>query len=477
MISLPSNKIISYTTAIICLVSSIAYGFCVKIENPEDNDTVSDTVNIIAGFSSNNCDKNKSYKEISDLIDSVQTDIDKDLLRAIAWQEGGKDWIQFDENGHVSTNKNVDSNGKITYDYGLMQINNKKSSLDGSWDFDKINSDINYNITAGIQAFKNKTSEIDGLMQRHPNIGKDIQSGNHTLQDYLLRLYNGFDAEDKWGYANAVNGWLKDKPWQEKVQVALSIDAKAVDNKQVSLNESYNYPWNTDPESEGQHTIATRAVKTRTNEQSQDSIVVEKKNESKWKGSIKGIVITEKYVNGKYLPVEHPFSLQINTLDDIDVNKLKAGAISKDEFIASAKDAMAKMQQAQTDAKTITPEMEMMLKNNAVVSRTIVGKCDLILDIPDEGTHINEQTSFLINICDSLSLMISHTQSDVGNSNGLATQLLLHTDAYLLNVVDDDTITINLSWVEYMKKRENSNNSLNNITNVSGTLTRVKKRQ
>src|SRR5271157_5631067 len=90
-----------FCVLIFCLFSVEALGhcLCVKIQNPKDKDIVSGTVDITACFYPNKCDKNKSYKEIDDLFNDTNTGFDKDLIKAIAWQESG--WCQFDPNGNV----------------------------------------------------------------------------------------------------------------------------------------------------------------------------------------------------------------------------------------------------------------------------------------------------------------------------------------------------------------------------------------
>jgi hypothetical protein len=473
-----------YSFIFVCCIfgASMAYGFCIKIQNPKNNDSVSGTVDIMAGCYPNKCDKNRSFKEISDSIDNADIKLDKDLIKAIAWLESG--WSQFDQNGNVYKGNN--DNG--TSDTGLMQINSADSGLTKKmgWDFDRMEIDTDYNIKAGLEVISQKINEVADVKNDPVRWSRWLRKyGKYGLESHsdieiALKDYNGMGVkivdgkqEPYWAYADKVMSFMKQKPWQDKVQVAMSIDAKAVDNKQVGLNELYHYPWNTDPETDGDHTIAIKAVNTK-NEQSQDSINV-KKEKTTWSGTICGTVITEKYIDGKPVSIEHPFKIQIDCLDDIDINKLKAGGgtgISMEEYKASVFDLAAKMRVIQAAGGTITPDAVKDLQNNTIASRTVVGKCNTIIDIPDEGTHIvDKQTVFSFNIVDKLSLTIGSPEAysnDYIDKN--ATYCLLVSNIYAITVVDDSTIEIT-SW---FYSGEKGNGAFKEITNVSGKLIRDK---
>jgi hypothetical protein len=113
-----------------CFYATVVAGhsISIKIQNPKDKDIVSGTVDIAAYFYPNKCDKNRSYKEIDDFFIKTNTGFDKDLIRAIAWQESG--WCQFDPNGNVYACVNNPGTEKESSDCGLMQINNRNSTLE-----------------------------------------------------------------------------------------------------------------------------------------------------------------------------------------------------------------------------------------------------------------------------------------------------------------------------------------------------------
>ncbi len=297
-----------------CLFFSVSFGFafCIKIQHPVNNDTVSGVVNINAVSYPNNCLKNKSYSEIDEILSNAPTSLDKEVLKAFAWYESG--WLQFAENGNTFEGLNFSKATKklLSIDYGLMQVNDKTLS-------DKdVQTDTDHNIAAGISILNEKIqwvnttkNNVDQKKWKIWTAKYDLQG--HSMQDIYLKAYNTF--QKSWEYADAVNKNLKEKPWLSKVQVVLNIDDKARDSKQVPLNAQYQYQWNTSPENEGRHPLKVQAIKGKA--KSQDSIIVNKGKENVKSFDISGIGV----VNGCTLADEtlstgqKPFSLASYTIE------------------------------------------------------------------------------------------------------------------------------------------------------------------
>jgi len=202
-----------------------------------------------------------------------------------------------------------------------------------------------------------------------------------------------------------------------------------------------------------------------------------KEDTAAWSGNIKGVVVIKKYIDGKEVSFEHSFSMKLKFIDDIDINKLKKGAISQNAFVANENDIKAKIQEAQASGKAIDPAQLMKeLQSNAVMSRMVAGRCEMILDVPDENTHVEKQTGFGFNIIDKLVLMIGDINSLSAAMQGVNTdnediivESLLYS-GFIVNVVDDNTILVNSSISEDNEKNTNASNY---ITGVSGQLTRI----
>ncbi|MCQ6278661.1 cell wall-binding repeat-containing protein [Bacillus sp. EB600] len=118
---------------------------------------------------------NPSYQEINKLLTeaALQYNIPPEIVKALAFQESG--WKQF-ENGAPTLSLNGD--GGI----GIMQVTN-----DPRFDQERLKTDIQYNIHAGIQKLDGKYRGVDGLLPILNNNERDILENWY----FAVLAYNG----------------------------------------------------------------------------------------------------------------------------------------------------------------------------------------------------------------------------------------------------------------------------------------------
>ncbi|MCX5781123.1 MAG: transglycosylase SLT domain-containing protein [Elusimicrobia bacterium] len=325
MIFLLNKKYFIFLFFFLFAVAGIAYPFCVKIQNPEDNKTVSGMVNITAGFYPNKCDKNKSYKEIDDLLSNTNSNFDKDLLKAIAWQESR--WQQFNENGNTYRCVNTDE----STDCGLMQINSENSGLleENGWDFKRIGTDTEYNLKAALQILTNKQNELNRIKNVRPKrwneLVRQYDFQGHSMQDIVLKYYN--TLRKSWEYPDAINKNIKDKPWIQKVTSSLSIDDETKIKKEVALIEALQYSWDTSNVKEGDHRIKAIAVSKRGSSSDVVTVIIEKAEKEK-EGVGRGeIVIEQKWPYALVDVYKVKGTIKITNLKMTDHKKDKSGSV------------------------------------------------------------------------------------------------------------------------------------------------------
>lgn len=160
----------------------------------------------------------KVYQELSKLFDSVECEFPLDLIKAIAWQESR--WQQFNPNGTVTKGINYRKNkrGKMyihSTDYGIMQINDKTSSLNTTyWDFERIKKDPFYNIEAGIEVLRHKVAYAKALQKRSDwnKFAVNYNLTNCSTMEIAIKAYNGMRYSNE--YIDAVNHARRMKPWE-----------------------------------------------------------------------------------------------------------------------------------------------------------------------------------------------------------------------------------------------------------------------
>lgn len=165
----------------------------------------------------------EKYQEMNKLFDSLDCEFSLDLIKAIAWQESR--WQQFNPNGTVTQGINYRTNKKgeeyiHSVDYGIMQINNKTSSLDPrDWDFERIKTDTHYNIQAGIQVLRHKVAYAQSLQKRSDwkRFAKTYNLTGKSTIEIAIKAYNGMRYSNI--YINRVNHARLLKPWEKSKSV------------------------------------------------------------------------------------------------------------------------------------------------------------------------------------------------------------------------------------------------------------------
>lgn len=261
------------------MLCSAALAAEVTITNPTDGAVVSENVNIQAGLIPNLCTHNLQYQEINDYLDAKGSELSEifygadqaevlDLIKALLFRES--EWKQFRQNGSTMTNNNT--NG--SKDFGIAQINSVDSTLDRSWDMEKIQSDTKYNLEAKIQVFKNKKKDIElrkKNKEKWTSLLKNIGFEGRSESEILLKSYNGFVSTD---YVDPIKKIAKSKPWEEKVAIHCHIDARLIDQQTIRLIDEYQHSWDSTTVKDGQHQIKVSIPK-----KSKDEISVSVNNE------------------------------------------------------------------------------------------------------------------------------------------------------------------------------------------------------
>ncbi|MEW6516938.1 MAG: hypothetical protein AB1439_08545 [candidate division FCPU426 bacterium] len=265
-----------------------AFALSIKITLPQDGQEIVGIQNIVAVIKATRCDSNISYMEIAKKISNINTVVSSEVLEAVAWLES-EGWVQFVDDGstygspNYSINKETKEKELESTDWGIMQINDKNSPLDfNKWDMDKIKSDPDYNIRAGVACLENKQKYVEFLKRKNwekTKLKYDLEG--HSDQDVLLRAYNGFGkpqapSKEAWAYVNTVNKVVDKKPWEQQVVVTCIIDEKIINKQSIRLIDQYQHSWDSTSVKDGQHRITAKIPKA-----SEDKISVEVANEKK----------------------------------------------------------------------------------------------------------------------------------------------------------------------------------------------------
>jgi hypothetical protein len=129
--------------------------------------------------------------------------ITKDLVRAVYWHESR--WRQRDAAGHVYSCKEK----KARYrSWGIAQIYDEPRCRYPGIDYRRIKTDYVYNVRAGLKIMEEKFRDVRRIRRLY-HIGRirgDVEIG--------LSLYNGWQEEDRWGYAKSVLEIMRQRPWE-----------------------------------------------------------------------------------------------------------------------------------------------------------------------------------------------------------------------------------------------------------------------
>jgi hypothetical protein len=133
--------------------------------------------------------------------------ITKDLVRAIYWHESN--WRQYGPDGKAYSCKEKD----VRYrSWGIAQIYDDPRSRYPGIDYQRIKTDADYNIQAGLMILEEKFKQARKIRKTYKlkKSVSDLEIG--------VTLYNGWKNHDRWEYAKNVIAIMHQKPWQEDHQ-------------------------------------------------------------------------------------------------------------------------------------------------------------------------------------------------------------------------------------------------------------------
>lgn len=157
-----------------------------------------------------------NFVAVDQYIESLNTDIPKDLIRAIAWVESG--WRQFDDAGGVYVDGSMSKlTHKISKDFGIMQIN-EKTIVESKMPLKfvrKLKSSMEFNILIGISEFEGKILYVRSLRASKywMRICKRYALRGMSERQMVILAYDGFQADHL--YVRMVEQAVKDHPWEK----------------------------------------------------------------------------------------------------------------------------------------------------------------------------------------------------------------------------------------------------------------------
>jgi len=176
--------------------------------------------------------KKKDYVAINQRFEAIYTDFPKDLIKAIAWCES--EWSHVDYQGNVFYTVNYHRRWteaglqtSTSLDWGIMQINEKLESLDRRiWDLERIKSDPEYNLRAGVAILESKREYVRHLRRQKnwPDIEARYNLKGYGEMEIILKAYNGF--QPSWKYLHRVHAALVKKPWEKAMLRQLFEEAR-----------------------------------------------------------------------------------------------------------------------------------------------------------------------------------------------------------------------------------------------------------
>lgn len=158
--------------------------------------------------------RSSDMEGIDDYIGQIQTVFDPDVIRAIAWVESC--WHQFGPGGKTFVDGSMcQSTGKISIDYGIMQINEKTIKSYGltKKQIARIMNDTNYNICIGVSILECKLIWIRKLKKKScwKRVEEKCSLKGLSDEDIAIIAYNGLRANHV--YLRLVRKAMRDKPW------------------------------------------------------------------------------------------------------------------------------------------------------------------------------------------------------------------------------------------------------------------------
>jgi hypothetical protein len=185
----------------------------------------------------------KDYVAMNRRFEAVDTSFPTELIKAIAWCES--EWNHLDQTGKVFHTVNYhpgpDGGWQTSLDWGLMQINERMESLNRKvWDLERIKTDPEYNLRAGVAVLEGKRAYIRSLRRRKDwkAIEARFNLKGHSELEITLKAYNGFRRS--WSYLYRINTALNEKPWEKAMLQQMLDQARRPD---ISLGPAGDCAW------------------------------------------------------------------------------------------------------------------------------------------------------------------------------------------------------------------------------------------
>lgn len=142
------------------------------------------------------------YEVVENAIRSAETDIPRDLIRAIAWQESK--WRQYEKSGGVFC---------VADDYGVMQVNRRTVIQNPAWNLKRAKGSTRYNVQLGIWILESKLDWV--VRNRSEAFDQKYFCTNQSDLEVAVRAYNGLNTSCK--YLKCVKKYVAEKPWLDKL--------------------------------------------------------------------------------------------------------------------------------------------------------------------------------------------------------------------------------------------------------------------
>jgi hypothetical protein len=150
------------------------------------------------------CSAQSRYEVVNASIERCQTDIPKDIIKAIAYQESG--WRQWNRDGTCF---------RTDHDWGVMQIHDEDVTPQ---QLAKAKKYTRYNIWLGVKKLEEKLEWVQDLQRRPnwPKLEKRYHLYGHTDLEMAVLAYNGMQR--KKDYLKSVKMLATIKPWLKKLK-------------------------------------------------------------------------------------------------------------------------------------------------------------------------------------------------------------------------------------------------------------------
>ena len=167
----------------------------------------------------------KQQQEIIEHIDSLNTQFDPDLLKAIAWLESHM--TQFNADGATFVDGSLNRKlGRVSHDCGVFQLNEdtlKKAGLTKK-QIKRCKTDANFNIDVGVSILEGKGIYIKNLQRQKKRWAKIVKKNNlKGMSDLDIQILAYNSVQKDHSYVRLIKKYKEEKPWEQLLIVQNSI--------------------------------------------------------------------------------------------------------------------------------------------------------------------------------------------------------------------------------------------------------------